>query len=496
MKTKRRSNRGRILEDHNAQPRPAGPPGPMFKIASIHLNDGTHGLSAGKKWTAIKNDEKREDNLLEALLMPAFRQAMKHTVEDAAFYIWHASATRRDFDHLLETLGLEEKQYITWVKDSFVLGHADYHWQTEPCYYAQRCGVPCRWEGDRKQKTAWTFQAASPAALSVSIANGIRLSAGGDESIFVSSRAPKTRKTRLIRLGDDDTMTVLGDHIRQAFSRYRPAIAYSGGADSTVLIDIVTSMGYKPPLIYADSQMEHETCLPFVRRVASLYRLELHVAKAPITPQQCWRRHGFPMLGKTSARVWMKHHTGTDNFGYRVDVSTCCRKMKILPARTLLKRLGKNASLTGLRGAQDDWLRGYRAHTDGAICHLKEDNIVQINPLIGWTDLMIRRYTRNHHLPARPGPTRNQTNGCMFCGGGAQFENSMFRRLRLTYPAAWRKMVIDFRFGEIILSIKHDRHLADIRAAIATLGGIETIADRMPHVFDFLRLTPLKGYDR
>jgi len=32
--------------------------------------------------------------------------------------------------------------------------------------------------------------------------------------------------------------------------------------------------------------------------------------------------------------------------------------------------------------------------------------------------------------------------------------------------------------------------------ALDHLGGPEAVADQMPHVFDFLRITPLRGYDR
>lgn len=284
------------------------------------------------------------------------------------------------------------------------------------------------------------------------------------------------------------------DIIRRAFDQYRPAIAYSGGGDSTVLLDIVHSMGYRPPLIYADSQMEYGTSQDFAREVASLYKAELHIAKADITPEQCWRKHGFPMLGKLAAVMWNRNHKDR---GFRLDVSTCCRKMKIKPARDLLKKIGCNATLTGIRGNQDDRLRGLREHVDGAICYIQTDKITQVNPLLGWTDLMISRYTRNHDLPINPQKASGAlTIGCMYCGGGAQFDNSGFRVLRTINPKAWRKMIVDFGFGEIILAIKHDKTLAQTRAAIVELGGIEAIVETMPHVFDFLRHNPLRGYDR
>ena len=284
--------------------------------------------------------------------------------------------------------------------------------------------------------------------------------------------------------------------IETAFREYRPVLAYSGGGDSTVLLDIVCEMGYRPPLIYADSQMEYTSALPFVQDQADHYGLDLHVARAEITPQQCWQRYGFPMLGKMSARKWMQKHPA-ETWGFKIDVSTCCRKMKIAPGRKLCKRLGCNAMLTGQRGGQDDLLRGLRAHRDGAICELKQDLLTQVNPLTGWTDLMLRRYTEQHRLAVNPERARGaMTIGCMYCGGGAQFDNSGFRILRHTDPEAWRRMLKDYDFAPVILAIKYECHLDTARRVIERLGGLDSMMDTMPHVFDFLRTKPLKGYAR
>jgi hypothetical protein len=202
------------------------------------------------------------------------------------------------------------------------------------------------------------------------------------------------------------------------------------------------------------------------------------------------------MLGKMAARLWMQRHKASA-YGFKTDVSTCCRIMKIKPARDLVRRIGCNATLTGQRGAQDDALRGMRDHKDGAICILKQDHLAQINPLSGWTDTMIRRYIEQHKLPINPAKAAGAiTIGCMYCGGGAQFDNSGFRVLRKTCPEAWRRMIINYGFGPIILAIKYAVPLPIAEAAIAAMGGIEALADKKPFVFDFLRKTPLRGYDR
>lgn len=104
-----------------------------YDRAALVFTDPPYGVSyASERTGSIQNDDLRK-NALTGLLKPAFELMARHAHDTAAFYIWHASATRRDFEWAMDAAGLQENQYLSWVKDSFVLGHADYHWQTEPC---------------------------------------------------------------------------------------------------------------------------------------------------------------------------------------------------------------------------------------------------------------------------------------------------------------------------------------------------------------------------
>lgn len=272
-------------------------------------------------------------------------------------------------------------------------------------------------------------------------------------------------------------------------------IAFSGGMDSMVLLDLVyRHTEYRPPVIFADSGMEYESTQDYVRDVCRKYNAPLHIAEAPNTYLNQWYRYGWPMLGKLAARQWMQRHR---NFGYRLDVSTCCRRMKIAPARKLTRELGCTVQLTGQRGQVDDNLRGLRALKDGAVKYVIADNIVIGNPLIGWTDTMIKRYTRRNDLPMHPAKAAGAvTIGCLYCGGGAQYTNSGFKILRATQPEAWRKFMVDDRAGEIVLSIKYDRPLPEVRQAVGELGGLGKLADDRPWIFDYLKVTPIEGYTK
>jgi DNA modification methylase len=168
--------------------------------AALVNMDPPYGVSYEGAAGTLKGDDKRDDKLLQ-LLEKAFLLAVKHSKDSAAFYIWHATSRRRDFEAALDAAGLEEKQYITWVKDSFVLGHADYHWQTEPCFYAQKAGHSSTFYGDRAQSTVWILKAeAAGPAKRIALANGVRISNGKGQELYLQSRAPRAKKIRLVRL--------------------------------------------------------------------------------------------------------------------------------------------------------------------------------------------------------------------------------------------------------------------------------------------------------
>lgn len=277
----------------------------------------------------------------------------------------------------------------------------------------------------------------------------------------------------------------------------RGCLAFSGGSDSLVLMDMIyRRTSHRPPVVFADDQMSHPDTLPFIRQTCARYGAELHIARASRTPLEQWQKSGWPMLGKLAARLWMQRHRQR-NMGFKLDVSSCCRTMKILPARKLVKSLGCTMQLTGQRGQSDDALRGLRAIKDGATAYNKGDKLYVVSPLTGWTDSMITRYLAQNAIPEHPARAAGAvTIGCMFCGGGAQFTNSGFPILRRQCPDLWRQFMVDWKAGEIVLSIKHDTPLDQTRQAIDRLGGLEAIADRMPHVFDYLRNPPMKGYDK
>lgn len=60
----------------------------------------------------------------------------------AAFYIWLAANSYAETLEAMKQTGLEIRQHLVWVKNTFALGRQDYQWRHEPCLYGWKEGAP------------------------------------------------------------------------------------------------------------------------------------------------------------------------------------------------------------------------------------------------------------------------------------------------------------------------------------------------------------------
>lgn len=160
--------------------------------------------SRKSKWEAEKWDTyDSNDDFINRLLIPVFNNYRKHTIEGAAFYIWHPNQNRRSFEIAMEKAGLIERQYLIWYKDSLILGHCDYQISHEPCFYASKDGESPNWYGDRKQESVLVVTGRQNGMMETVIGNGLVLTDGKGAKLYVTKKPPKDKKVRYIRMEDD-----------------------------------------------------------------------------------------------------------------------------------------------------------------------------------------------------------------------------------------------------------------------------------------------------
>jgi len=110
-----------------------------------------------RKWNvSIEGDEKTGAEI-QPFLEAAFRAAAANAlIEKAAWYMWHAQMTQGFFAAAAAAAAaVQIHRQIIWVKPSLLLGHGDYHWRHELCFYGWVKGHRPPFYGQRNQTTVW-----------------------------------------------------------------------------------------------------------------------------------------------------------------------------------------------------------------------------------------------------------------------------------------------------------------------------------------------------
>jgi DNA modification methylase/sporulation protein YlmC with PRC-barrel domain len=119
------------------------------------------GADSAQRFGAMTGDAV-EGPQLQAFLESVFQAAIPYLRDDAAWYLWHAQLTQ-GFFAAAAAAQLKVHRQIIWVKNHFILGHGDYHWQHELCFYGWREGSRARWFAGRDQSTIWNIDRPSAA---------------------------------------------------------------------------------------------------------------------------------------------------------------------------------------------------------------------------------------------------------------------------------------------------------------------------------------------
>ena len=253
-------------------------------------------------------------------------------------------------------------------------------------------------------------------------------------------------------------------------------VSYSGGKDSTVLLDIVKNMFDDVPAVFCDTGLEY----PEVRELA-LRKADV-VLKPEMTFKAVLERYGYPIPSKEQAYFirQARHSTprtrelrlrgGSYSVSERwtklltapFEVSEkCCDVMKKKPFReyereTDRKRItGMMASESSLRERQY-MQRGCNAFTDKNPASM---------PLAIWTEQDVLQYIvdRGIEYAACYGDivddgggklrcTRENRTGCMFCMFGIQYDGTpnRFQRMERDYPKQYDYCINKLGIGRVL----------------------------------------------
>ena len=252
-------------------------------------------------------------------------------------------------------------------------------------------------------------------------------------------------------------------------------IAFSGGKDSTVLLDLARRIYPDIPAVFSDTGLEFPEIRKFVATKENVER---------VTPEMQFNKviskYGYPVIGKKQARfIRDLRHKGDQNAATKnlritgfnqsgiycpsmklskkwiylkdapFDISEqCCEIMKKNPLSQYVKKTGRQPIVGTM--CEESGIRKMAWISRG--CNVFDAKKPLSTPMAFWTEQDVLRYLRDFEIPycSVYGEIKEDENGdlytsgerrtgCMFCMFGAHLEKepNRFQRMKITHPRQW-----------------------------------------------------------
>ena len=125
---------------------------------NVNIQGGYHGGGKGGKGLKILNDNFKTSEEFFNFLLAAFKNIYETLVDGGSLYCFHSDSEKVNFYNAVVGAGFHYSTTCIWVKDTLVIGRADYQQRHEPVIYAFKDTAKHEWFSDRKQTTVWEFE--------------------------------------------------------------------------------------------------------------------------------------------------------------------------------------------------------------------------------------------------------------------------------------------------------------------------------------------------
>lgn len=249
-------------------------------------------------------------------------------------------------------------------------------------------------------------------------------------------------------------------------------VSFSGGKDSTVLLDMVRRMFPDVPAVFIDTGLEYPEIREFVKTVPNVTWL-----KPEMNFKAVIQKYGYPLISKEVAqKIYDARRTPdgktAERFNPNGEYATayggrysmvrwrwlrdsdipishkCCNVMKKKPAKTYERTTGRKAIVGSM--ACESAMRKSEWIKHG--CNAFDLDRPTSKPMSFWTEQDVLKYIKHYDLPyasvygsiildedGQYHTTGCERTGCVFCGFGCHLdkEPNRFQRMKETHPQLW-----------------------------------------------------------
>jgi 3'-phosphoadenosine 5'-phosphosulfate sulfotransferase (PAPS reductase)/FAD synthetase len=281
----------------------------------------------------------------------------------------------------------------------------------------------------------------------------------------------------------EDKVQLSQSRIRSWYEHWDGAVyvAFSGGKDSQVLLDLVWSLYPDVPAVFSNTGLEYPEIVQFVNQIKESNPVRKVII---VRPKRNFRdvvlNEGYPVVSKKTSRMlrilknernnprWANtyrlYDTGVKQDGSYSKASKlpdkwrplleqdwsatelCCDILKKEPLDTYSKNTGRKRYM-GIMAAEGG-LREKRHQ-----CNIFDTRDPSSAPLLFWTEQDVWNYIHSRKLPYAKiydmGETRT---GCMFCMFGVHLEAgpNRFQRMSKSHPKQWNYCVNNLGMGKVL----------------------------------------------
>jgi 3'-phosphoadenosine 5'-phosphosulfate sulfotransferase (PAPS reductase)/FAD synthetase len=261
------------------------------------------------------------------------------------------------------------------------------------------------------------------------------------------------------------------DRIRKWYSHWNGDVyvSFSGGKDSTVLLDLVRSIYPKVPAVFVDTGLEYPEIREFVKTIDNVIWL-----KPKMRFDKVIEKYGYPVVSKENAqKIFEIKNTKSDklrnkrlygdvngsgklpekwksliNAPFKVS-HMCCNKIKKEP----VKRYEKESNRKPIVGtmAENSRLRktSYLQHG----CNAFDSKRPMSTPIAFWTEEDIWNYIKEKELSySKIYDIGYKNTGCMFCMFGVHLEKqpNKFQLMQDTHPKQYDYCINKLGCGKVL----------------------------------------------